>query len=83
VLGDGLGRLTSQTPRGRDVHQVLVNYQMRPKGGDGWLRLLEFKADGSTVEVYDYSPTRQQRNEGPQNRFTLALSAIPRAVERG
>ncbi|MFO0898075.1 MAG: metallophosphoesterase [Pirellulales bacterium] len=76
VLGDGLGRLTSQTPRGRDVHQVLVNYQMRPKGGDGWLRLLEFKADGTTVEVYDYSPTRQQRNEGPQNRFTLQLSGI-------
>ncbi len=83
VLGDGLGRLTARTPRGRDVHQVLVNYQMRPKGGDGWLRLLEFKADGATVEVYDYSPTRQQRNEGPQNRFTLQLSGIEKPRSPG
>jgi len=76
VLYDGLGRLTSQTPGRRDVHQVLVNYQMRPKGGDGWLRLLEFKADGRTVEVYDYSPTRKQRNEGPQNRFAMKLAPV-------
>ena len=36
---------------------------MKPKGGDGWLRLLEFKADGTTVQAYDYSPTRDERNE--------------------
>jgi predicted phosphodiesterase len=76
VLVDGLGKLTTQTPGGRDVHQVLVNYQMRPKGGDGWLRLLEFKPDGRTVEVFDYSPTRNQRNEGPQNRFALKLAPV-------
>jgi len=74
VLEDGLGRLTSQAPGGRDVHQMLVNFQMRPNGGDGWLRLLEFLPDGKTVEVRDYSPVLQKRNESPQNRFTLALS---------
>ncbi len=79
VLGDGLGRVVSSTPGGREVPQVLVNFQMRPKGGDGWLRLLEFQADGSTVEVYDYSPTRDQRNEGKENRFTLKL-APPRSA---
>lgn len=76
VLGDGLGRVTTRTPGGREVHQVLVNYHMRPKGGDGWLRLLEFRADGKTVETYDYSPTRKQRNEGAQNRLTLELAPI-------
>jgi 3',5'-cyclic AMP phosphodiesterase CpdA len=79
VLGDGLGRVITQTPAGRDVPQVLVNYQMRPKGGDGWLRLLEFKADRKTVEVYDYSPTRKQRNEGVQNRFALTLAPVKQA----
>lgn len=78
VLEDGLGKVVTSTPAGRAVPQVLVNYQMRPKGGDGWLRLLEFKADGKTVEVYDYSPTRQQRNEGVQNRFALALPPVKR-----
>lgn len=76
VLGDGLGRVTTTTPGGREVPQVLVNYQMRPNGGDGWLRLLEFKADGTTVEVYDYSPVLKQRNEGEQNRFTLKTAAV-------
>ncbi|WP_439628272.1 metallophosphoesterase [Gemmata sp.] len=76
VLVDGLGRVTTATPGGRAVPQVLVNFQMRPKGGDGWLRLLEFKADKKTVEVVDYSPVRKQRNESPQNRFTLELAAV-------
>lgn len=76
VLGDGLGRITTQTPAQRDVHQMLVNFQMRPKGGDGWLRLLEFDADGQTLRICDYSPTRNQRNESEQNRFTLSLAKV-------
>ncbi len=79
VLGDGLGRVTTATPGGRDVPQVLVNFQMRPNGGDGWLRLLEFKADGKTVEVCDYSPSRKQRNEGDQNKFTLTLAPVKKS----
>ena len=47
VLGDGLGRMTSQTNGGTDVMQMLVNSQMKPSGGDGWLRLLEIQK-GST-----------------------------------
>ncbi len=76
VLGDGLGRFVSATPAGREVQQLLVNFQMRPKGGDGWLRLLEFRPDGKTVQVYDYSPTRRQRNESAQNQFTMTLPAV-------
>ncbi|MEX0977274.1 MAG: metallophosphoesterase [Pirellulales bacterium] len=79
VLSDGLGRTVTATPGGRDVHQVLVNFQMRPKGGDGWLRLLEFREDGKTVQVYDYSPTRNQRNESPQNQFAMKLAGIGKA----
>lgn len=75
VLGDGLGRTVSQTPAGRDVHQILVNFQMRPAGGDGWLRLLEFRPDGRTVQIYDYSPTRKQRNESAQNQFSVTTAA--------
>ncbi len=75
VLNDGLGRTVTQDARQRDVAQMLVNFQMKPKGGDGWMRLLEFKADGRTVEVIDYSPTRNECNVSEQNRFTLTLPA--------
>jgi hypothetical protein len=63
VIGDGLAHLATATPGGRDVNQVLVNFQMKPRGGDGWLRVLEFAPDGCTVTACDYSPTRKQRNE--------------------
>ncbi len=76
VLGDGLGRIGAKTPAQRGVPQVLVNSQMRPQGGDGWLRLLEFRSDGKTVDVCDYSPTRNQRNEADENRFTMTLAAV-------
>jgi hypothetical protein len=75
VLQDGLGRTISKSPAGRDIHEVLVNFQMKPNGGDGWLRLLEFRADGKTVQTYDYSPTRNERNESAQNQFAITLSA--------
>jgi len=77
VLHDGLGRTMTATPSGRDIHQLLVNFQMRPKGGDGWLRLLEFRRDGRSVQVYDYSPTRDERNESPQNQFAMTLAPAP------
>jgi len=74
VLRDGLGKLTSAGPSGKSVHQMLVNFQMRPKGGDGWLRLLEFSADQNSIQVRDYSPTRKQLNQSIQNRFSLDLA---------
>lgn len=76
VLGDGLGRVTTTTPGGRAVPQLLVNYQFRPHGGDGWLRLMEFHGDGQTVDVADYSPTRRQRNDAPQSRFSVGVAPV-------
>ncbi len=75
VLHDGLGRVTTTTPAGRAIPQILVNFQMRPQGGDGWLRLLEFKKDG-TVQTYDYSPMRKQRNESAQNQFSVQVAPV-------
>lgn len=76
VLNDGLGRLSSKTPGGRAVPQMLVNFQMKPNGGDGWLRLMEFSSDGQQVKVCDYSPTRNERNESAQNKFELQLAGV-------
>lgn len=73
VLEDGLGRISTPGSAGQDVHQMLVNFQTKPNGGDAWMRLLEFQPDGTTVEIYDYSPLRDQTNQSPQNRFALTI----------
>lgn len=75
VLGSGLGFLTDKTPTGREVAQSLVNFQMKPNGGDGWLRLLEFKPD-HTIEVRDYSPTLDKQNAAKTNRFTIHAAKV-------
>lgn len=46
---------------GRIVHQMMFNVQIlgggwEGNGGDGWLRILEFKPDGKTIHVETYSP---------------------------
>lgn len=74
VLYDGLGRLESQNVGNKNVHQLLVNFQMKPNGGDGWLRLLEVSNDGKSIDVIDYSPTRNQCNVSKQNHFSLQYS---------
>ena len=43
-------------PGGRCVHQMMFNAQWAPKGGNGWIRILQFEPDGKTVEVKTYSP---------------------------
>ncbi len=75
VLNDGLGRLTSIAAEERAVHQMLVNFQMKPNGGDGWLRILEIHPDGG-MQVCDYSPTRNQTNISEENRFAVKLSPL-------
>ena len=46
---------------GKNVHQMMFNVQTlgggwEGNGGDGWLRILEFKPDGKTIGVKTYSP---------------------------
>lgn len=69
VLNDGLAQLVSDGDHGNPVTQMLVNFQMKPNGGDGWLRLLEVQPSTGKVSVYDYSPALDQQNQSPQNRF--------------
>lgn len=77
VLGDGLGRLSSPGRKGNVVHQMLVNFQMKREGGEGYLRLLEFLPDGETVQVKTYSPSLDRHRTDPANQFVLELSRAP------
>ena len=82
VLEDGLGRLSSAGAGNNLVHQMLVNYQMKREGGEGFLRLLEFLPDGKTLQVKAYSPSLNQYKTDPQNQFTLDLTATAARPQR-
>lgn len=71
ILGDGLGRLTTPNDAGRDVHQILANYQMLEKGGNGWLRLMTFDPEQNSISVKTYSPYLDQSVHDAQNQFVL------------
>ncbi len=70
---------------GQVVHQMLFNAQWAPKGGNGWIRLLEFQPDGRTVQVKTYSPYLERTladlvkawRSDPNSQFTIALSQPP------
>lgn len=69
VLGDGTGFRTDPNNAGQNVHQMLANYQfLGPLGGNGFLRLLVVKPDG-TVEVKSYSPVYNQFRSEPDQAF--------------
>ncbi|MBN1845546.1 MAG: metallophosphoesterase [Sedimentisphaerales bacterium] len=73
VLGDGTGYRADRNARGKNVHQMLANYQMRELGGEGYLRLLEFLPDGRTVQVKTYSPLYDKYLLAPDQQFSIAL----------
>ncbi len=73
VLGDGTGYLASVTDKGNTCHQMLSNYQFRNLGGEGYMRLLEFEADGKTVKVYTYSPLYDSFLPDADQNLTLTL----------
>jgi hypothetical protein len=75
VLHDGLGYLASEADQGNVVHQSLVNYQMKQRGGEAYLRLLEFLPDGKTVQAKSYSPDLDRYKTDPNNQFTFELKA--------
>ncbi len=68
--------LASRGKHGNTVHQVLVDYQNRPNGGDGWFRLMQFLPDGHTVQVRDYSPLLNETSSDPSCSFSFEIDAL-------
>jgi len=54
---------------GRVVHQVLANYQQRLSGGNGWLRIIEFKDNEITVKTF--SPFLNKYEKDKNSEFKL------------
>ncbi|MBN1393487.1 MAG: metallophosphoesterase [Pirellulales bacterium] len=72
-VGHGRGFLASENDKGKKVHQMLVDYQSRELGGEGFLRMLEFLPDGKTVQVKSYSPLYDAHMLDPGSMFQFKL----------
>jgi hypothetical protein len=73
VATGGLGFRSDPGDHGNTVHQMLVDYQKSKRGGQAFLRLLEFLPDGKTVQAKSYSPALDRHKTDPQNQFTFTL----------
>lgn len=75
ISGEGLQ--SDATPYGNVVHQMLCDYQRRPEGGEGFLRLYEMVPGSSTISVRTYSPFKDRWLTGTGNHFDLELVTAP------
>jgi len=73
VADDGLGFQISRGDHGNLVNEMVVNFQRLPVRGGGWLRLIEFRPDGKTVQAKTYSPFYEEYNTSKDNQFVFTL----------
>jgi len=75
VLNTGVGTLLSINNGGYPVYQMLANYQEgvqgSVKGGNGWLRILEFDSKKKTIKVTTYSPYINEYMNKPGHQFII------------
>ncbi len=75
--GDGEGFLASTNNSGNSVEQMFFNTQFETLGGDGWIRLVEFLNDGTTVRVRTYSPLLDLYRTTPEYDFEFQIAPLP------
>jgi hypothetical protein len=56
---------------GREVHQILADYQSGPNGGNGYLRIMRFVPAEDKVYVETYSPYLDQYQTDSDSQFSL------------
>lgn len=75
---DGEWKQVSENAAGLDVYEMLACYQDYPRGGDGWLRLIQFLPGGGSsgrdrIRVRTYSPSRDEFQTDDRSQFTFDL----------
>lgn len=77
-VDDGEYHQVSSNADGRDVYEIVANYQDRSNGGNGWMRLLEFRpGDGDDapdrIRVRSYSPSLDEYETDGDSAFAFDL----------
>ena len=75
--GDGEGYLTSTNNFGKSVDQMFFNTQFETMGGNGWIRLVEFLEDGTTVRVRTYSTLHDLQRTTSAYDFEFQITPLP------
>jgi hypothetical protein len=71
---DGEYRQTSTNNFGLPVQEVLADYQTSyGNGGNGWLRIIDFRPDQDRLDVQTYSPTLNSFRTGSESQFSLSV----------
>ena len=67
----GEGQRTDTGTNGNIIYSLLADYQTRPNGGNGWLRILEFVPADNEINVKTYSPYLSSNETDADSEFTL------------
>ncbi len=85
MCGHIIGETTrTDTYGGGVIHTLLADYQGRPDGGQGWLRILEFRPDEHVIQVKTYSPWLDLWETDWDSQFTIeydmTATPLPQAI---
>jgi len=69
---------TSLDAAGLPVFEMLSDYQGRTNGGDGWMRLLEFRPADNRIDVKTWSPTLNRFETDANSQFSLPVDFATR-----
>jgi len=73
---------TSTNDVGRNVHEIMFDYQSLPNGGNGWLVPMRFVPNENQIEVKPYSPTLNQYATSPEQVFALDYDMTRKPVRK-
>lgn len=66
----------SENDSGEKVIEVIVDFQGRPKGGNGWMRLIHFDPAKDEIRFTTYSPSFKRYEDDADSKFTFPLSIL-------
>jgi len=72
---DGEAHRADRNVAGPWMHQLVSDYQLRPDGGGGWLRIIGFNQELGQVIVRTYSPTLKSYEQDRDRDFLLSYPA--------
>ncbi len=70
-----------RTEEGHTIFSLLADYQYRPHGGDGWLRIMQFSPGNNEIRVMTYSPTLDSFETDESSLFVLPYAMKSTSVD--
>jgi hypothetical protein len=67
----------TDTVNGNIIYTILSNYQSRPVGGNGWIKILEFQPELNKISVKTYSPLLDMYETDGDSEYTINYNMTP------